>query len=181
VTSTINKIKKLYNWHGFHLSTILYHQFNYITCFNYCSLCDYNSNRNWLIIRTLSVCVCLCVWNHIVTTFVLFFLPAKLECHKKNLPTISMSPETSIVWNDGASAETSQLNFPDIFTSTDLRYTWLALEKSRWKWRRNKIGTIIMFGKNKIFAATSFTQRNQYYSKNKQKLLKVLTVNYFLV
>lgn len=43
-----------------------------------------------------------------------------------------MSPETTIVWKDGASAETSQLNFPEIVDSTDVRRTWLWFDNGNW-------------------------------------------------
>lgn len=39
------------------------------------------------------------------------------------LPTISISPVWYPVWNDGASADTSQLNLPDMLGSTAFNET----------------------------------------------------------
>lgn len=47
------------------------------------------------------------------------------------LPTISISPDTNIVWKEGASADTSQLNLPDMFSPTDVNNTWLAFDCER--------------------------------------------------
>lgn len=45
------------------------------------------------------------------------------------LPTTSMSPDTMVVWKDGASADTSQLNLPDNCVSTDNSTMLLPLDK----------------------------------------------------
>lgn len=60
-----------------------------------------------------------------------FILSIQLFNVNNYLPTISMSPDTSIVWKEGASADTSQLNFPDMFSSTDVNNTWLAFDCER--------------------------------------------------
>lgn len=44
-----------------------------------------------------------------------------------------MSPETIMVWKEGASADTSQLYFPETFVSSAFITTLLSFDNDRWK------------------------------------------------
>ena len=52
----------------------------------------------------------------------------------KGLPTTSKSPVTMMVWNDGASADTSQLYLPLVVGDTLLSVSWLSLEAERYNY-----------------------------------------------
>lgn len=63
--------------------------------------------------------------------------------YKMVLPTTSNSADTDSVWNDGASADTSQLNFPDMFGSTAFNRTWLAFDCELYKYELKSINKTI--------------------------------------
>lgn len=56
----------------------------------------------------------------------------------RNLPTTSRSPLDIPVWNDGASAETSQLYFPEAVGWTLLSVTWLSFDIDRYTEQEEK-------------------------------------------
>lgn len=86
-------------------------------------------------------------WNEIAFFIQIFSICVNWEIHcleishlmhifkwySKHLPTTCISLACSSVWNDGASADTSQLNLPDMIGSTAFNSTWLAFDCKRCK------------------------------------------------
>lgn len=56
------------------------------------------------------------------------------------LPITSNSAAAINVWNEGASADTSQLYLPDVGIATASSTTWLSFEDVRCEERENEIG-----------------------------------------
>lgn len=91
--------------------------------------------------------------------------PHPLQGHSQpllctHLPQTSKSPVTIMVWKEGASADTSQLYLPDEATFSPTSISWLSLEATRCKKKKDEKNEIIVCKKKCTMSHNSVLVRN---------------------
>lgn len=87
-----------------------------------------------------------------------------LDFPDKNSPTTSISLETIIVWNCGASADTSHRYFPEIVGSTERIVTWLRLDWKIYVEFNNEIINYIFIDYKSILTSTLIPATTKVFS-----------------